>query len=66
MVVAHGACEKQLLRLLQGFLARGRCVTRQGQRAERKRAEERNTRLAANLDSLFYVGERLFRRPARR
>src|SRR5438067_8268024 len=55
MVVTHGARAKQLFTLLQGRLTRGRVVTRQGERAECERAEERDARLAAYLHDLFRV-----------
>ena len=59
MVVADSARAKQLFALLKGRLAPDRVVTRQGERTKGERTEERGACLAADLDGLFCVGERL-------
>ena len=60
--MAHGAGFQQRFALRQGCLARGRVFARQGERAQRKRAEERRPGLSADLYRLFRVGHR-FRPP---
>ena len=57
MVVTDSACAEQLFGFLQGRFARCRVVTRQRERAEGERAEERGACLAADLDGLFCVGK---------
>ena len=64
--MAHGAGFQQRFALRQGCLARGRVFARLGERAQRKRAEERRPGLPADLYRLFRVGRASARRPATR
>ena len=62
VIVAHSPRLKQRFALRQGCLARGRVFAREGERAQRKWAEERGPGLAADLYRLFRVGQ-CFRPP---